>query len=601
MARVEIRLLGRFGVSVAGTEVPYERFGGRRTRTLVAILATARGELIPKDVLVEALWGDAPPANPAGNVDVLASRARRALGEPSLLRARSGGLVLAPDERVGVDAERFSAAVERGRNYLAAQEVTSASSAFGEALATWAEPLPEERYGEWAEPFRRRIAELHLEALEGGARAAMALGNASTATRLAGEAAGAEPLREVSNLLLVTALAQGGDQAGALRAFHAYRTRLREELGLDPSSEAYEVQASILQGARRSAVATLGALLPDLRVEDPRAVLTGRGGGPMRARTLASLAMLAAGSDDYARAGELVELALVEAGADARALAESLYVASIVDMNLGSLERAERRADEALGHFERLGDTIGVANIIDGRAMATFMAGRVSEAVSAFDRVARLFEDSDDLARVITPRSTRGHGLVFMGRPDDGLLETEGALELAVSLGDREGEAYARWHRTEALAALGRSDEAVASARTALGIAEQMDHREWTAAALRALAIALTSAGDLDRAEEVHRRGLEASTGIPLFTTWHAAGLALTLLGSHRPDEARPMVELALEGGPPLGTFEARLAEIRLARATDDPRAGELARDLARDADDVGYEAIALGLRSPAG
>jgi DNA-binding SARP family transcriptional activator len=587
VSEVLIRLLGRFGASVGGEHVPNERFEGRRTRTLVAILATRRGTLVPKDVLVEALWGDRPPGNPMGNLDVLASRARRALGEPSLIQAVSGGLVLASDDRIEVDAERFSAAVGRGRTYLAAGQAASALSAFDEALAMWADPLPEETYSEWAESFRREISELRLEALEGGARAALALGNAPAATRLSSEVVAAEPLREFGNLLLVTALAQGGDQARALEAFHSYRVRLRDELGLDPSTDAYEVQSSILRGVRRSAVALLGALLPEVRVDDPRT---------MRARTLASLAMFAAGSDDYRRAGELVELALLEAGGDHRALAEALYVGSIVDMNLGLLERAERRADEALANFEMVGDTVGVANIIDGKAMATFMSGRIADAVEQFDRVARLFEESHDLARVITPRSTRGHGLVFMGRPLDGLRETERALELAVSLGEREGEAYALWHRSEALAALGRSDDATGCALSSLAIAETMDHREWTAAALRALAIARRTAGDLDGAEEAHRRGLDTSTGILLFTTWHAAGLALTLLQAGRPEEARPWVEQALGGGPPLGMFEARLAEVRLAGATGDPRAVELADGLRRDAESVGYHAVVLQL-----
>lgn len=171
------------------------------------------------------------------------------------------------------------------------------------------------------------------------------LGNAPAATRLAGEAVNADPLREVGNLLLVTALAQSGDQVGALQAFDRYRVRIRDELGLDPSSEAFEVQSKILRGVRQPAVALLGQLLPDGRLEDPRSALGGRGSGPMRARTLASVAMFEAGSDDYGRAGELVDLAMIEAGSDPRALAEVLYVGSIVDMNLGLLDRADQRSD----------------------------------------------------------------------------------------------------------------------------------------------------------------------------------------------------------------------------------------------------------------
>ena len=69
---------------------------------------------------------------------------------------------------------------------------------------------------------------------------------------------------------------------------------------------------------------------------------------------------------------------------------------------------------------------------------------------------------------MVTPRSTRGHGLVFADRPADGLAETDAALRLARDLDAPEGQAYALWHRSEALSALGRTDEAEADAREAL-------------------------------------------------------------------------------------------------------------------------------------
>ena len=595
---VEIRLLGRFGAHVDGQDVPLERFGGRMSRSLVALLATRRGTVVPKDALIDAFWGDAPPRDPSASLDVLASRARKALGDHGAIRSVSGGLILTDDDTVEVDVERFAATVIRGRTYLAAGEAGAALSAFDEALAMWAEPLPEETYSDWAEPITAELGGLRLEALESGASAAVVLGNVPTAIRLASVAVEAEPLREAATLLLVTALAKNGDQVAALEAFDRYRVRLRDELGLDPSTEAFELQASVLQGVRNPAAALLGALVSDPGGSDPRTALAGRGSGPMRARTLASLAMLAAGSDDYRRAGELVEQAMADAEGDPRAMAEVLYVGSIVDMNLGELARSGTRADEALALFEQLGDDEGVANILDGRAMATFLDGRIADGVDAFERVAELFAASGTLARVITPRSTRGHGLVLMARPEEGLADAETALAIAEDLGEREAEAYASWHVAEALAALGRPDEAVAYAERSLAIAEDLRHREWTAAALRALGLAYRSAGETDLAEMAHRRGVETSEGMPLFRTWHAAGLAITLLDTGRIEEARRWVEEGVAGGPRLGLFEARLAAVRLAFATGDPEAEVRARELVTDAEAAGYHVVVQQLGS---
>lgn len=73
--------------------------------------------------------------------------------------------------------------------------------------------------------------------------------------------------------------------------------------------------------------------------------------------------------------------------------------------------------------------------------MATFLDGRVRDGVALFARVAHLFADCGDLLRVITPRSTCGHGLVFADRPAEGLTEADAALELARELGNPEGQA----------------------------------------------------------------------------------------------------------------------------------------------------------------
>lgn len=598
---VQIQLLGRFAVTVAGELVPPQRFGGRRTRTLIALLATRRGSLIPKDELVTSLWGERPPADPSGNLDVLASRARKALGDPALIEAASGGIRLVDDERIGVDAERFSAAVLRGLSYLGAEQAASALAAFREALTEWGDPLPDERYSEWADPFRREQTSLWQQATEGGARAALILGNASAAAALASEAVTLEPLREIANLLLVSALDLEGDQVSALHAFDRYRVALRDELGLDPSPDAHALQARILQGVNRTTDTSWNVLLPAESPTDPRAALGRRGSGPMRARTLASMAMLAAGSDDYGRATELVELAITEAGDDLRARAESLYVGSIVDMNLGQLARSEERSDEALGYFELLGDEAGVANILDGKAMATFMAGRIADGVASFDRVAHLFREAHDLARVITPLSTKGHGLIFMGRPDEGLIQIDEALALARSLGERESESYALWHRSEALAALGRADDAIASGAEALRIADELGHREWIAASLRGLGIAYRAAGMRAEAETAHRRGLTVSDGITLFETWHAACLARILLEDGRGSEARTWVERAIDGGPQLGLFEARLAEAMLAATERDPRAADLCAALRTDARAAGHQVVIDELDTLAG
>jgi tetratricopeptide (TPR) repeat protein len=210
--------------------------------------------------------------------------------------------------------------------------------------------------------------------------------------------------------------------------------------------------------------------------------------------------------------------------------------------------------------------------------MATFLDGRIAEAVDAFDRVARLFLDTGELLRVGTPRSTRGHGLVFMDLPGHGLADADAALELERQLGHPEGVTYCLWHRAEALAALGRADEAMSDAREALGIATRLGHRGWTATSWRAVGIAAEAAGDRAAALQAYLSSLEISEHLSLFASWAAARAAVVYIAQGDHDHARALVARALGEGPPLGHFEARLAQVELAAATAAPDARELAQ-----------------------
>jgi tetratricopeptide (TPR) repeat protein len=318
---------------------------------------------------------------------------------------------------------------------------------------------------------------------------------------------------------------------------------------------------------------------------DLRAALQPQRDGAVRARLLARLATLASGAEDLLHAAELAELALLEAGRDEAARAEALEIAAVLDMNLDRAARAKERSDEALRLYQKLGDGRGTARVLDGRAMATFLEGHIVRGVELLRRVADLFEDSGDLVRVLTPRSTAGHGQVFAGDPTSGLHMTSSALELARTLGHPEGQTYALWHSAEALAAAGRVEEASAAGQEALAIAQRLGHRGWTATAWRAVGIAHQTGGDLEAALDAFERSLVVSEHLNLFASWAAARSALVLVGLGRLGEAESHVRRALAEGPPLGHYEGRLAEVELAAATGDPATEALARSALRLAD----------------
>ena len=236
---LEIRLLGRFSVRRDGQEIPAPDLGGRLGRTLIRLLVTRRGTVVPVDILAEALWPDRQPADPAANVAVLLSRVRRALADPKLISAASGGYLFAAGDSCTVDAELFLEHAERGRAHLRSRRPKDALREFRAALASWpGEPLPEDTYADWSREYRERLLQAYIQTLEGAANVALEAGDARLAETLAGRAVAREPLREAGHIVLMRALAASGNRAAALAAFDALKSILHEELEVEPSAEA---------------------------------------------------------------------------------------------------------------------------------------------------------------------------------------------------------------------------------------------------------------------------------------------------------------------------------------------------------------------------
>ncbi len=85
-----------------------------KERMLLAVLAMSKGVAASPDRLVDALWGPAPPANPANALQARVSALRRSLGSPQLIAHEPGGYVLDLDPD-SIDAHRFSTLVSDAR------------------------------------------------------------------------------------------------------------------------------------------------------------------------------------------------------------------------------------------------------------------------------------------------------------------------------------------------------------------------------------------------------------------------------------------------------------------------------------------------------
>jgi DNA-binding SARP family transcriptional activator len=248
---MQFRILGPLEVEDGGRVVDV---GGARQRALLAILLTRANQVVPRDSLVDALFGEEPREAAANLVQVYVSRLRKAL-EPGRER-RSGGSVVVtrapgyliragPDE---LDLHRFERLAEEGRRALAAGEAPEAAARLREALGLWRGPaLADFAYEEFASVESARLEELRLAAVEDRVDADLALGEHASLTAELQALVAEHPLRERLRGHLMLALYRSGRQAEALDVYHAGRRELVEGLGLEPSAALRELERAMLR------------------------------------------------------------------------------------------------------------------------------------------------------------------------------------------------------------------------------------------------------------------------------------------------------------------------------------------------------------------
>jgi predicted ATPase/DNA-binding SARP family transcriptional activator len=237
-ARLDFRLLGPLEVRDGAQSLS---LGGRKQRSLLAILLLHANEVVSDDLLIEGLWGERPPKTAPAALQVHVSALRKLLSAERLERRASGYVLhLEPDE---LDLARFERLCAQARDF----EPEAAAAALAEALSLWrGRPLADFAYESFAQGEIARLEELRLAALEQRIDAELALGRHA---ELVGELevlVGEHPLRERLREQQILALYRCRRQAEALEAYRQAREMLVEELGIEPSPALRELERGVL-------------------------------------------------------------------------------------------------------------------------------------------------------------------------------------------------------------------------------------------------------------------------------------------------------------------------------------------------------------------
>ncbi|MFD4293536.1 BTAD domain-containing putative transcriptional regulator [Rhodococcus sp. NPDC058532] len=249
-----------------------------KVRTLLAALLVRPGRPVSTDRLIEALWGDEPPASAPNTLQAKVSLLRRAFGEAepggreSVALEASGYLLRVDGD--AVDAAQFDRLTTLART---APDPRERIALLDQALGLWRGPA----FADHADrPFARGVAarldEARLTALEDRAEARLELGEHATLVAELADLVDRNPLRNRLRGAHMRALSRAGRQPEALASFARLRALLAEDLGLDPDPELVALHTAILRGDPSVLRAHASGPPPRGNLPVPVAALVGR-------------------------------------------------------------------------------------------------------------------------------------------------------------------------------------------------------------------------------------------------------------------------------------------------------------------------------------
>jgi len=243
---VEYRILGSLEVASDGAKPD---LGSPKQRALLAVLILHANEIVPTDRLIDLLWEERPPRTAGHSIQIYVSELRKAIApltRDRVIVTRSPGYRLEAEPDT-IDARRFERLLEEATTALRGGDPNGGTTKLREAMALWRGPaLSEFSYEEFAQPEIRRLTDLRLAGLEELAAAELDAGRTAQALSVLEGAIREDPLRERLRELLMLGLYRSGRHAEALRTYEAFRTKLADEMGLDPSPPLQRLQERIL-------------------------------------------------------------------------------------------------------------------------------------------------------------------------------------------------------------------------------------------------------------------------------------------------------------------------------------------------------------------
>lgn len=477
---------------------PVEDVRGTKAWALLAHLLLSRTP-VPRRRLGVLLFPDA--ADPAAALRWNLSQLRRGLG----LGLEGDPVVLTLPASTRVDVE-----VMTGVDVADACDVALDAAPLLDGVTVGGEA---EDFDRWLDGERRHLDGIRADVLREAALGRLSRGDPAGAVPLATRVLELDPYDENAAVLLVRALREAGDPRRAREVAEAVATRLRNELGTNPTSALWSAAHAspggtpltggrpVVQAQLEAGEAALAAGVPDAGVDALREAVGG-------ARALDDLPLLAT---TLTALGSALVHAVRGTDQDALVLLhEAVTAAAACD-----LPRTGARASRELGYvdllrgrYERAGHWFdgATALAVDDEELAwvSGFAGGARTDVGDHAGAGALLDEAVGRAEASGALQAEAMAYTWRGRlrmlqdDDDGAVAD---LDAAIDIGRRLAwRSFLPWPQTlhaDVRRRRGEADAAVAALQPVLATSRQVGDPCWESAALRSLGLATVSRGRL--------------------------------------------------------------------------------------------------------
>jgi DNA-binding SARP family transcriptional activator len=254
--QIRVDLLGTLevshvpGIAMCRRTVP---ISAAKLRQVLAMLAANATTMVGTDQLIDELWPGGPPPTVKTIVQTYVYQLRKLLGVALRLRQSKTPLTTCPGgymltvPRDNIDIFQFQQLMGRGRTALLHGQPARAADLLRESLSLWRGPvLADVATGPNLHGLAVYLEEQRLESVSLRIEADLAINRHREVVGELRRLVATHRLHESFYIRLMQALHRSGRRGEALTVYHQLRRILDQDLGLEPSVEAQQLQQEIL-------------------------------------------------------------------------------------------------------------------------------------------------------------------------------------------------------------------------------------------------------------------------------------------------------------------------------------------------------------------